>query len=204
MTESTPSSPWDRLDEDEAELHAGRPKPSITRCRRELQSSFNAVKNINEPNNKEENINHHLTYPRCSTCTNKPPGRLRKFAVSECNVCNVYLCGTCTRRHRTNYHEHFISPISSKFDVEEHFLPRNGHHHPVCQEGHKDVPKYFCETCQDVVCLECIQTRHKKHIFFYAKDAYGKHKVALEKHIQNARAEADRIVKQLDLGKYTL
>ena len=205
MTESTSSSPWDPKDTDETVLHLKKHKPSITRCRRELQSSFNAVKNIREPrskarNIKESDVNHHFTYPRCSTCTDKVPGRLRRFAASVCNVCNVYLCTTCSREHRMNYNGHLVSPISPKSHVEENFVTRNGHRQPVCHEGHKDIPKYFCETCQDIVCLECVQTRHKKHLFLYAKDAYGKHKVALEKHIQNARAEADRIVKQLDQG----
>ena len=207
MTDSTPSpTHWNRLDKDEPELHPRRHKPSGTRCRRELQSSFNAVRSINEPKNnasdREENVGHHFTYPQCSTCTDRPPGRLRKFAVSQCSECNVCLCSACTRKHRTNYHGHSISLITTKLDIEEHFVTKNGHHQPVCHEGHKDIPKYFCETCQDVVCLECIQTRHKKHIFFYAKDAYEKHKVALEKNIENAREEANRIMKQLDRGIY--
>jgi hypothetical protein len=206
MKESTPSSSWDH--EGETTLHTQKHKPSITRCRRELQSSFNAVKNVKEPRdkarNRESKVNHYFAYPRCSTCTDRAPGRLRKFAVSVCNVCNVRLCTTCTRKHRTNFNEHLVSPISPKLDVEEHFLTRNGHHPLVCYEaGHKDIPKYFCETCQYIICLECIQTRHKKHEFVYAKDAYGKHKVALEKHIQNARTEAGCIVKQLDRGMFS-
>ena len=175
-----------------------------TRCRRELQSSFNAVKNIERPReeiqSKDNKVNHHFVYPRCSACPEKSPGRLRKFGVSVCNVCEVYLCTTCTRKHRMNLNGHVVSPISPKPDIDERFSTKNGHHRPVCHDAHKDIPKYFCETCQDVVCLECIETRHKKHEFVYAKDAYEKHKVSLEKRIQSARLEADRIVKQLDQG----
>ena len=179
-----------------------------TRCRRELESSFNAVEHAERPReaiqSKKSKVSYHFTYPRCSTCPDTSPGRLRKFAVSVCDVCKVYLCTTCTRKHRMDWNGHVVTLISPKPDVDEHFRTKNGCHRPVCYEGHKDIPKYFCETCQDVICLECIETRHKKHEFVYAKDAYAKHKVALEKHIENARLEADRIVKKLGQGMFDL
>lgn len=191
-------------------LNLRRNKSSINatcRCRRKLQSSFNAVKDFKEsedksPNKDDSEMNRHFVYPRCSSCTAvRPPGRLRKFAATVCNVCNAHLCTSCTRKHRANCNGHLVSPITAKLNVEERFLTKNGHHPPVCHKGHRDILKYFCETCQDVACLECIQTQHEKHEFVYAKDAYEKHKASLETHIHNSRVEANRIVKQLDQGK---
>lgn len=203
MTEHIPSLARDRKREGNTALNM-RKHHASTRCRRELQSSFDAVKVPREEiQSKESKVNHHFTYPRCSACPERSPGRLRKFAVSVCNVCKVHLCTTCTRKHRMSWNGHVVSPISPKPDADEHFSTKNGYHRPLCHDGHKDIPKYFCETCQDVVCLECIESRHKKHGFVYAKDAYEKHKLALEKHIQNARLEADRIVKQLDQGVFS-
>ena len=178
---------------------------SDLRCRRKLQTSLNAVKNIKHSKdeiwNNEIEHNNNFTYPQCSTCPDRAPGRLQKLAVTVCSECSLYLCTTCTRGHRKNWNGHSISQLSSQVDSRKRLLRKTGNHSPVCHEGHKDIPKYFCETCQDVVCLECIQTQHKKHEFAYAKDAYRKHKVELEKHVQNARVEADRIVKQMDLGR---
>ncbi|XP_028397302.1 tripartite motif-containing protein 2-like [Dendronephthya gigantea] len=191
-------------------MNPRRNKSSINatcRSRRDLQSSFNAVKDFKEineksPNNDDSEKNRHFVYPRCSSCTvDRAPGKLRKFAATLCDVCNAYLCTSCTRKHRINCNGHLLSPITPKLDEKERFLTKNGHHQPVCHKGHRDVLKYFCETCQDVACLECIQTQHKKHEFVYAKDAYKKHKASLETHIQNSRVEANRIVKQLDQGE---
>lgn len=179
------------------------------RCRRKLQGSLRAVRDMEEPvhnvQGRKNKDNQHFTYPRCSKCTHKSPARLRKFAVSMCNVCNVYLCAECTKKHsggKMDCDGHSMTLLSPKLDADKQVFTKNGHRPLECHEGHKDIPKYFCETCQDIVCLECIQTRHKKHEYVYAKDACGKHKMAFEKHIQNARKEADHIVQQLERGMF--
>lgn len=140
-------------------------------------------------------------YPDCSTCWDKGQGRYRNVATSVCHVCNIYLCGTCTKKHTSVTNEkHFISPFTASMTVSKQVVAgKNGYHSLVCnEEGHKDIPKYFCETCEDIVCLECIENYHKKHFFLYAKDAYTKHRTVLEQHIDQARAETFRISKQLE------
>ena len=144
---------------------------------------------------------HRPNNPECSTCKVRGQESAKKMAVLTCHVCNIYLCCACAKKHTSVKNErHFISSISlpTTRESENEVDTKNGHHLLVCSEqGHKDTPKYFCETCEDVICLECIENGHKKHRYLYAKDAYPKHRAVLEENVDRAHGEAIRISKKL-------
>lgn len=138
----------------------------------------------------------------CATCKPVRGQELaKKMAVSTCHVCNIYLCCACAKKHTSVKNErHFISSIylPTTRESPNEVGTKNGHHLLVCSEqGHKDTPKYFCETCEDVICLECIENDHKKHHYLYAKDAYPKHRAVLEENVDRAHGEAIRISKKV-------
>lgn len=45
-----------------------------------------------------------------------------------------------------------------------------------CPDHEKEVLKYFCETCNEPICLDCTMTEHRKHRYCYLREVYHKQK----------------------------
>jgi len=43
-----------------------------------------------------------------------------------------------------------------------------------CPDHKNEILKYFCETCDEPICLDCTMVDHRKHRFFYLRDVYHK------------------------------
>ena len=148
----------------------------------------------------QRTLNLPAKYFDCSTCNVREQGRVSKVASLSCHVCNVNFCGACPTKHRSVTNEkHFVSPILLLTkEPGNQVATKNGNYSLICRDGHRDKPRYFCETCKDIVCLECIENHHRKHNFFVAKDAYLKHRTLLEQQIKLAQCEAFRTSKQFE------
>lgn len=50
-------------------------------------------------------------------------------------------------------------------------------HRPLmCTVHERDVLKYFCETCDEPVCRECLIIDHREHHYGYLKDVDKRHR----------------------------
>jgi len=94
---------------------------------------------------------------KCDECDEDEP------VVAYCPECNLFLCQFCYENHKRNkrFRGHGIVPLtelkSNKSVPLEAKLKI-----PLCQE-HNEELKYYCETCEQLVCMYCTVKEHIGH-----------------------------------------
>ena len=109
---------------------------------------------------------------KCDECDEDDP------VVSFCPECNSFLCGACNDHHKRNkrYRVHAVvlftelksAPIQTKVKI------------PLCKE-HDEQLKYYCETCDELVCMYCTVKKHSDHNHDSVKQMASKHRDELKK-----------------------
>ena len=112
---------------------------------------------------------------KCDECDEDDP------VVSFCPECNSFLCHACNDHHKRNkrYRGHAVvpltelksnkdAPIQAKLKI------------PLCEE-HDEQLKYYCETCDKLVCMYCTVTKHNGHNHGSVKQMGTKHRNELKK-----------------------
>ena len=70
--------------------------------------------------------------------------------------------------------------------------------HQVLCADHKEEVLFYCFTCEDVLCTECVTSKHKSHDFCTLKKGGQKVKVAISKAMNEARAKSKQEAKLVD------
>ena len=91
--------------------------------------------------------------PTCSRC-NDP-------AISHCSTCEMFLCKKCSESHESwpannNHNVLFIEEIQnpeSQSKIRKKLF---------CSKHEGEVLKYFCETCKELCCIDCVVLNHQK------------------------------------------
>ena len=112
---------------------------------------------------------------KCDECNEDDP------VVSFCPECNSFLCLTCNDYHKRSkkYYSHGVvpltelksnkdAPIQAKLKI------------PLCKE-HDEQLKYYCETCDELVCMYCTVKKHNGHHHDSVKQMATKHRNQLKK-----------------------
>lgn len=101
----------------------------------------------------------------CSNCDS-----INSPATSRCVDCGEFLCVNCYNVHKRirQTKEHRILTIS------ELLASKTGEdlHRPAfCRIHHTEQLKYYCETCNEAVCRDCVLIEHRQHKYDYIKDS---------------------------------
>ena len=101
--------------------------------------------------------------------------------VSFCPNCNLFLCHSCNDHHKWSkfYRGHAVvlltelqsnkdTPIQAKWKI------------PLCKE-HDEQLKYYCEICDELVCMYCTVKKHNGHHHDSVKQMTTKHRNELKK-----------------------
>lgn len=103
-----------------------------------------------------------------------------------------FLCSQCVAAHRrtrlTKEHEVIaLNDLQAQKEVQEKL------HRPLlCAVHEREVLKYFCETCDEPVCRECLIIEHREHHYGYLKDVDKKHRSEVGVLVMNTKKESDR------------
>ena len=73
-----------------------------------------------------------------------------------------------------------------------------------CPDHPKEALKYFCESCDEPICLDCTATEHRKHRFFYLKDVYHKKEHHMGSLLGQGKTQIENTRKLLNEVKNTL
>ena len=98
---------------------------------------------------------------QCSLCesTSDP-------AVNYCDDCSFLLCDVCSKAHRRQkqYRGHTIRSV---VEVDSSLLTRTQRHSSglICTKHSSQTPQIYCESCDVLVCCECIVEGHRGHTF---------------------------------------
>ncbi|KAG1670646.1 Brain tumor protein [Nymphon striatum] len=118
----------------------------------------------------------------CTSC------KAKEKAVARCSDCSSFLCPNCVNAH------HFMRCFENHKVVTFEEMKKSGDemilHKPItCPQHNGELIKYFCQTCQETVCHECLRTEHclPKHQHECIVDNEDKHKKEIEKLIEKGK-----------------
>ena len=112
---------------------------------------------------------------KCDECDENDP------VVSFCPECNSFLCHACNDHHKRNkrYRGHAIVPLTELKSNKEAPIQAKVKI-PLCKE-HDEQLKYYCETCDELVCMYCTVKKHNGHHHDSVKQMATKHHNELKK-----------------------
>ena len=112
---------------------------------------------------------------KCDECDEDDP------VVSFCPECNSFLCHACNDHHKRNkrYCGHDVVPLTELKSSKDGPIQAKVKI-PLCEE-HDEQLKYYCETCDELVCMYCTVTKHNGHNHGSVKQMATKHRNELKK-----------------------
>ena len=112
---------------------------------------------------------------KCDECNEDDP------VVSFCPECNSFLCLTCNNYHKRSkkYLDHAVVPLTELKSNKDTPIQAKVKI-PLCKE-HDEQLKYYCETCDELVCMYCTVKKHNGHHHDSVKQIATKHRNELKK-----------------------
>ena len=101
--------------------------------------------------------------------------------VTFCPNCNFFFCLACNDHHTRSklYHGHAVVPLTELKSNKD--APTQAEVKiPLCKE-HDEQLKYYCETCDQLVCMYCTVKKHNGHDHDSVKQMATKHRNELKK-----------------------
>ena len=119
----------------------------------------------------------------CERCVMDTSGA----AVAFCCSCCLFLCSLCQEDHKrwreTVSHE-LVSVGEKKKDMDTKV--KVPHKPMMCVKHTKEELKFYCDTCQCLICRDCIAMEHNDHKRVYPEDVAAKEKESLMETLQEA------------------
>ena len=118
----------------------------------------------------------------------------RIAAVAFCCSCCLFLCSLCQEDHKrwreTVSHE-LVSVGEKKKDMNTKVkVPRKP---LMCVKHTKEELKFYCDTCQCLICQDCIIVEHREHKQVYPEDVAAKEKESLMETLQEAEGAITKL-----------
>ena len=139
--------------------------------------------------------------PQQVTCDNCTTAN----ATGYCKDCSKFFCTRCDGIHKqwgptsnhklTSLDEVTASDVSSTSQL---LAPAKQEATLTCSvPGHDEPLKYYCDTCDESICRDCIMLAHKDHKYNLIADSFTKHKEALEKSLNPVKGKIEGLKKVL-------
>ena len=94
---------------------------------------------------------------KAKTSTNKC-SRCQDPAVSHCASCEKFMCKTCTDSH-DSWFNHDVVSVDELSNPASQVKMRSKLY---CVKHKGEVLKYYCETCKELCCIDCVVLNHQK------------------------------------------
>ena len=111
-------------------------------------------------------------------------------AANFCRDCGQFICRTCSKIHQTwaelSTHE-VISLDRLEGDVTQLVPPTKKV--TYCSKHPTKESDLYCETCEELICRDCIVRVHRDHQYDLITDAYPKHKNVIADHLQPVKQQ---------------
>ena len=111
---------------------------------------------------------------KCDECDEDEP------VVAYCPDCNMFFCQICNELHKRSkrFRGHGIVPLTELRSNKS--IPLEAKIRiPLCKE-HDEQLKYYCETCEQLVCMYCTVKEHNGHNHDTVKKMATKHRNELK------------------------
>ena len=121
--------------------------------------------------------------PPCEICPGERP-RLNNCASHKCLDCAKLLCKSCVDLHMTTKvtQQHSLIDIEGEKDIE-------------CKMHPEEIVRYYCEPCEECICVVCTFQEHRDHEICSFNDGFSKYKSGLDNLLGQCK---DRLVEVQD------
>ncbi len=127
----------------------------------------------------------------CDRCLDSDESNATTFC---CNCCK-FLCSKCTQdhtRHRDK-HSHKLVELGKERVNTKTLLDSIPHKTASCQLHSDELLKFYCETCKQLVCRDCIILKHNNHKYDRVEQVAEKGKQQLKPLLPQATSAADQL-----------
>ena len=124
---------------------------------------------------------------KCDECDEDEP------VVAYCPECNMFFCQICNESHKRSkrFRGHGIVPLTELRSNKS--IPLEAKTKiPICKE-HDEQLKYYCETCEQLICMYCTVKEHNGHNHDTVKKMATKHRNELK----DVTASVDEMIRDL-------
>ena len=127
-------------------------------------------------------------------------------ATVFCGQCCKFLCSKCKEdhlRHREKYKHKLVSFGSKQEDFTSLFdsIP---HKATNCEIHNDEVLKFFCETCNKLVCRDCLILQHNGHKYDRVEPLAEKGKKKLKCLVTEAEAASEKLQRSISKTNYMI
>ncbi|XP_028399256.1 transcription intermediary factor 1-beta-like, partial [Dendronephthya gigantea] len=104
----------------------------------------------------------------------------QSYSVARCVTCEKFLCQECLTAH-DSYRGHTGHSVLTMEELSKPENRKKINDKMYCNEHSGEILKVYCETCDQLICKDCMDFRHTKpdHSCFLAKDVGDKYKELL-------------------------
>ena len=124
-------------------------------------------------------------FPFCDIC--KMVNRKHREATSKCLDCAKLLCKGCVDLHK----ETKVTKGHSIFDVE---IEKD----IECKEHADEVVRFYCEPCENCICVLCTFNEHKDHEISQFGEAVQKYKGNIQERLESCKTKVAKFDSQID------
>ena len=138
--------------------------------------------------------------PQQVTCDNCTTAN----ATGYCKDCSKFLCTECDGVHKkwgptSNHKLTSLDEVTASVSSTSQLLAPAKQEAPlICPIPSHDEPlKYYCDTCDECICRDCIMLAHLGHKYNLIADSFTKHREALEKSLNPVKGKIEGLKKVL-------
>ena len=133
----------------------------------------------------------------CDNCTTAN-------ATGYCKDCSKFFCTECDGVHKkwgptSNHQLTSLDEVTASVSSTSQLLAPAKQEAPlICPIPSHDEPlKYYCDTCDESICRDCIMLTHKDHKYNLIADSFTKHREALESSLNPVKGKIEGLKKVL-------
>ena len=115
----------------------------------------------------------------------------------RCKDCLQFLCAPCVESHQRsrNTKNHVLQ---SKDELKNNEPAENAR--PLKCSKHHELIKYYCNTCQETICMSCTVLEHKPHKVFSLEDSALNAKEEVENLLEKVNERVETISAAIDVA----
>lgn len=136
----------------------------------------------------------------CDRCLDTP----NNMVVTYCGICHEFLCHHCKKDHHRwkQTTEHNLIELSQENlnTAIQQAIP----HIAYCKTHPQEVLKFYCETCKQLVCSDCIVLSHKQHNYGAVENICEKEKLEVQSALSKLEMSAVELESNISQSKAVL
>lgn len=126
-------------------------------------------------------------FPPCEICPSEKV-RSKNAASHKCLDCAKLLCKSCVDLHMTTKvtQHHGLIDIEGEKDIE-------------CKTHPEEIVRYYCEPCEECVCVVCTFQEHRDHEICSFSDGFSKYRSGLDSLLTQCKGRLENVQSRLSV-----